>query len=146
MKDKDIINRRLQELYALPTKHQYTDEELQFIMDNLGKKKFRIKYAIFRQHSHKGLYISFIIDRMPYATRRTVAYNSYEVICEREISDKEYIEECQNFGCGSRTLHVYYYKNIELLIEEDKLYNVDTPQKFIDECVKLGYTESLCVK
>lgn len=122
---------------------QYTTEETAFLKKKYPKKKFLIKYVIWKQHRRNGLYLSVFEDKDPYRIRKSAIDHSVEVIATRLPSDKEYEELIGNFGCSSRIINAFYYKNIEDVIYEDKAaYNVDTPQEFINECRKRGYTKA----
>lgn len=45
----------------------------------------------------------------------------------------------QNFGCNKRRFTVWNYQKVEQLIADDLLYNVETPEAFVNECRKRGY-------
>jgi len=112
----------------------FTDEEIKIIMKASPKSNYKCKYYIWKQHRTNGLYIGFAIDQMPHMGRRTAMDNSIDVICTRPITDKEYLETIQNWGKHNRKYICWHYNNINFLMEEDLMYGVTTPQKFIDEC------------
>lgn len=118
-----------------------TDEEKQFLKKHVPKKKYLAKYCIWKQHRHNGAYILFIIDKFPNKVRRTAMDNSIEVLETRQLTDEEYNEQIENYGCASRIYECYDYKDIEWLIHEDSLMGAVTPQSFINECKKRGYTK-----
>lgn len=127
------------ELYRKPASYKFSDEEIKLIKKYTPKSGFKIKYAFYNKKSYKGKYIVFIIDYMPTSYRRSGVENNWEYFCEREISDVEYLEQIQNFGCNKRRFVVWDYKKIEQLIADDLLYNVKTPEAFVNECRKRGY-------
>jgi len=120
----------------------FTDQETEFLKKKFPKKSFRINYIIWKQKRHNGLYLAVFEDRNPHRIRKSAIDHSVEVIASRLPSDKEYDELIGNFGCSSRIITAYYYANIEEVIGEDLKYGVDTPQEYINECRKRGYTRT----
>lgn len=133
---------KLLDLYSKPKSEQFTEEEKAYIRSKESKNSFECIYAFYNKKSSKGCYIAFIIDSMP-NTRRSLVMNNWNIICKRKISDLEYEEQIENFGCNHRRFAVYYYREIEHLIEEDKLYGVSTPEEFVTQCKKKGYVRKL---
>jgi len=129
-------------LDLMDKKEPFTQEEKEVVRKYLRRDKFVIKYGIYTKNSNKNCYISFIIDSNRNQQRRTLAYNNFKIICQREISDLEFEEQVENFGCNPRILEVFYYRDIETLIKEDLKYNINTPEKFVKECKSLGYTKN----
>ena len=122
---------------------QFTEDETKFLKKKFPKKKFRINYVIWKQERKNGLYLAVFEDRNPGRIRKSAVDRSVEVIASRLPCDKEYDELIGNIGCSSRIISAYYYENIEQVIEEDKrAYNIDTPQEYINECRKRGYTRA----
>lgn len=135
-------NLNIRILDLMDKKEPFTKEEKEVVREFLRRDKFVIKYGIYTKKSNKNCYISFIIDSNRNQQRRTLAYNNFKIICQREISDLEFEEQVENFGCNPRILEVFYYRDIETLIKEDLKYNINTPEKFVKECKSLGYTKN----
>jgi hypothetical protein len=142
MKSKKDNWNRVLELASIRGR-QLTDEEKQFLRTNYPRKAFRIKYVIWNQKRTNGLYLSVFEERLTKRIRKTEVDNSVEVIASRIPSEIEYDEIISNFGCCSRLITAYHYETIEDVILEDKReYNINTPKEFIDECKKRGYTRT----
>jgi len=121
----------------------FTEEETEFLKKKYPKKSFRIKYIIWKQKRTNGLYLAVFEDKNPHRIRKSAVDHSVEVIASRLPCDREYEELIANFGCSSRIITAYNYRTIEDVILEDKReYNIDTPQEYIDECRKRGYTRA----
>jgi hypothetical protein len=116
----------------------FTKDEIKFIKSKVSKHQFIIKYGFYKRESKSGCQIAFIIDSMN-GSRKSGAENNWEIICERELSNDEYIEQIENYGCNRRRFQVFYYRDIGYLIHEDLKYNIETPEAFVKECVKRGY-------
>lgn len=142
-KEKVKIQNKLMELYRKPAEYKFNKKEINFLKKHLPKSKYLVKYCIWKQKRHNGLYISFIIDRFPRRVRPCAADKSLDVICTREISEDEWVEELQNFGTHNRVMTAWDYDIVERLIMEDKKYGVNTPSKFVEHCKKLGYSGKL---
>lgn len=125
------------ELYK--KKERFTKEEIAFLKTKIKKSNFLIKYAFYKKESKVKAQIALIIDQMPFCPRRSAVENNWEVICERPISNIEYHEEIENYGCNNRRFITYYYRDIDALIIEDLKYHIETPDVFIKECLKRGY-------
>ena len=139
MSEKLSEKMQVLELYSKQESYKFSDEEIKLIKKHTPKSGFKIRYAFYNKNSYKEKYIVFIIDSMPTSYRRSGVENNWEYFCEREISDIEYLEQIQNFGCNKRRFTVWNYQKIEQLIADDLLYNVETPEAFINECRKRGY-------
>lgn len=138
MKESERI--KVMELYSKPITYKFSDEEIKLIKKYKPKSSFKVIYAFYNKNSYKKRYIVFIIDCIPNSARRSGVENNWEYFCEREISDLEYLEQIQNFGCNKRRFIVWNYEKIEELIAGDLLYKVKTPDEFINECKKRGYS------
>lgn len=136
----------LLDLYSKPKEYKFTPKEIKFIKKHLPKHSFRVKYALYNKKSSKGLQIAFIIDTMPYQSRKSGVENYWTYICDRPITNIEYDELIENYGMNNRRFKVWYYKHIEMLILEDKKYNVETPADFIKICKDKGYTGDFQLK
>lgn len=130
----------LTDLYSIKGR-RFTEEEKAFIKKHIPKRRFLVKYAIWKQHRKNGLYIVFIIDNFPLRGRPTAMDHAIEVISTRELTEHEYNEEIENYGCNNRVMKCWDYKDVDWLIYEDKNVGAETPQKFINECRKRGYTK-----
>ena len=136
-------HRRAQELYSAPTDKPLAQEDVDFLIKYINeydRKDYCIRYSFYKKDSRYNAYIAFTIDSMAHSPRKSGVENMWEIFCTRPICDIEVEEEAQNWGCGKRRFKTFYYKDIETLIEEDLKYGINTPQKFIDECKKRGYT------
>ncbi|MDE3744010.1 hypothetical protein [Maribacter polysaccharolyticus] len=130
----------ISDLYKKPASYKFNAEEIAFIKKHLRKSSFKAKYAIYKPESHKGIYIGFFIDCIPNSVRRSGIENSWDFLYERDITNIEYQELIENFGCDNRRFIVYQYRHIEQLVLDDLKYNVKTPDGFIKRCKELGYT------
>ncbi|WP_291960133.1 hypothetical protein [Maribacter sp.] len=129
-----------EELWHKPANEKFTPEEINIIKKYIPKSKYRARYAIYKPVSKKDLYIGFFLDSNPNATRRSGVENHWDFLYEREITNIEYQEIIENYGCNNRRFHAYYHRHIEHLVNEDLKYNVTTPPGFVKECKRLGYT------
>lgn len=123
-----------------PASYRYTTRELAFIKKHHPKHYYKILYCLYKPTSPSNRYIGFLIDSMPYVSRRSGVLNIWEVIESREISNIEYEEVINNFGCNKRRFTAWYYKTIEQLIADDQKYNIGTPEQFIKKCKEKGYS------
>lgn len=130
----------LDELYNIKGR-RFTPDEIKFLKSKLPKKKWLVKYCIWKQKRINGLYILFIIDHFPNKIRKTAMDNSIEVISTRMLSDYEYNEVIENYGCNKRVYQCFDYATIESLIHEDKKCQAITPTEFINECRKRGFVK-----
>lgn len=133
----------LMDLWSKSTDYKFNKEEIEFILKKITPSSFyklKVKYAFYRPDSSKGLYIVLIYDTTADASRRSGVENKWEVICERNYSELELLEYAQNFGCQKQRFKVYNYKYIECLQFDDAKYNIQTPEAFIKEAIKRGYT------
>jgi hypothetical protein len=131
---------KIDELYAKPPSYKFNKEELKFIEKSLKNERhrYKIKYAFYNKKSGKGKYICFIIDSSN-GNRKSGIENNWEYFAERSISDIEFREVIENYGTNHRRFQVWYYKSIQSLIEDDLKYHIETPIKFVQECIKRGY-------
>lgn len=121
-------------------KRELTDEDRKFIRSKIKKSKYRALYAIYKKDSPKGCQLAWILDSDPFQQRKSGYLVQYEVICMREINNKEYDEIIENWGCNNRRFHEYIYENVDQMIYEDEKYGLKTPEKFIEECRRRGYS------
>lgn len=136
----------LDKLYYKPSDYRYNQEESNLIKKYYPKSNFLIYYAFYRGKSRYNAYIVFIIDKMPQHPRRSGVENKWEKICSRPISNDEYEEFIANFGCkhwGTRRFRLFYYKDIQFLQNEDMKYGIETPEIFVKECIKRGYSKRI---
>lgn len=138
----------IHDLYSKPVDYKFNKDELKAIKAYLRKDRhnIRCRYAFYRKKSSKGCYIAFIIDQDFNAVRRSGVENYWEYICDRPISDIEFEELAENWGCDIKRFKVWYYRDINYLIHEDLKYNVDTPSVFVNEAIKRGYVSSYQTK
>ena len=134
------INNKLYNLSHKPMDYKFTDDEIKFILMNSDIQNAKAKYFIWKQERHNKKYIGFMLDFMPFRVRKTGVDNSTDIICTRDLCKLEKLEEAQNYGCRNRIMHNWNYKDVEALIEDDLKYGIQTPQKFIDHCKRLGHT------
>ena len=102
-------------------------------------QRFEAIYAFYKKKSRFGAQIAFIIDQMPYSWRRSAVQNNYEFYCKRKLSDIEMNEIIANQNVYIQRFIVWYYRDIDYLINEDKKYGIDTPKEFIVECKRRGF-------
>ena len=123
-----------------PLDYKFSDKEIEFIRNHTHVKDVVAKYFIWKQHRKNGLYIGFAFDFCPHQLRKSAMCNSIDVISTRKPCEVEIIELANNYGCGNRKYLYWGYDCIERLIDEDEKYGLKTPQKFIDHCKSLGYS------
>lgn len=134
------MDKWLDEIWDKPKNQLLPPEDIAYLKSKFPKSNWKAQYAFYRKTSKFDCYITFIIDQMPYCPRRSAVQNNWEVICERGITNIEYDELINNWGCSNRRFIVYHYKYIEQLQVEDKKYYIDTPIEFVEEAKKRGYT------
>lgn len=129
-------------LYSMPASYKFSKEELQIIREHLTKKRERyfVKYGFYK-NTLKNLPIVVIIDQDNNAPRKSGVEVKWEMIAKRPISDLEFEELIENFGTQKRRFICWYYKDIEGLIDDDLKYKIETPEKFIQECLFRKYTK-----
>lgn len=138
-----LINRTMDLDTLYSKKEPYTEEEVAFVKSKHSKSNFKVKYAFYNKESSKGLYLALILDRIPYATRRSGLENNWEVISERNITNIEFDEQMRNYGCSNRRFTVWYYRDIEAMVDEEKkCYNVDVPEEYVKQAKERGYSGS----
>lgn len=118
--------------------------ELNFIKKHHRRSDYNCMYVIYKKESKHP--IGFVIDSIVNSPRRSGVMNNWDVICTRPISDLEWEEVCQNFGCNNRRFQVWWYNSIESLKYEDSLYSIKTPEVFIEECLKRGFNNGYQIK
>ena len=136
------------ELYGKDRKQQFSPEEKEFLISYIKEKRNEYigKYCIYNKHSYKNAYVQFTIDQNAHASRRSAVENAYTVICTRPLCDIELEEMAENWGTHTRRFVTWNYRDIESLIEDDLKYDIQTPEKFIAECRKRGYTSGKEIK
>lgn len=115
-------------------------EEFSFLKKQIKNKKFTVTYGFYNKVSAQKKQIALIINTDPFMTRRTGVENNWEYIHTRDITDLE-IEEFINFYFRSsyKRFLVFYYRDIERLIIDDKKLKARTPLEFIAKCEGKGY-------
>lgn len=96
-------------------------------------------YAFYKKQSKFGAQIAFMVDQQPFSPRRSAAMNNFDVVCKRSLTKDEIEEVKANAEVWNRRFRVWYYKDIDYLIFEDRKYGVETPNNFIKECKKRGF-------
>jgi len=131
----------IDELYNKPSGYKFNDSEVETIVNHLKKNKhnYRGRYAFYRSNSVNNFKLVFIIDQCFNSMRRSGVENHWEFVCDRPLTNLELTELAQNFGCHNKRFIVYYYKDIDFMIEEDLKYNVETPTSFVNESISRGY-------
>lgn len=133
------VSKKILDLYSKPASYKFSDRELKFIKRHEPKHKFLIRYCFYRGKSKDNLYIGFVIDMIPNGPMNKGYSNKLECFCTRKISDIEYQEAIENFGTWNRRFRIWWYRDIEQLQLEDQKYNIETPEEFVNECIKRGY-------
>jgi isochorismate hydrolase len=110
-------------------KEEFSLEEIKFLKSYIKRQNFKVSYGFYNKESSKKMQIALIIDLIPNQLRRTGVENNWEVITTRSITDKE-IEEFINhyFRNSYKRFLVFYYKNIDRLIYDDKMLDAVTPE------------------
>lgn len=134
-------------LWNKPIEEDFTEDEIKFLIKYIKEKKFKVKYGFYTKKSSVGKQIALIYDFIPNQPRKTGSENNWEIVTEREMSFRE-IKEHITFYYRStyKRFLVFYYKGIEKLIFDDKRLESETPQSFINECHKRGYSNSFQLK
>lgn len=145
MAGKSLMD-KVDELAFKPSSYKFNKDEIALIKKMKPKSDWKVKYALYRMESKKNCYIGYIIDGMPNSVRKSGVENLWEVICTRELSNLEYQELIENYGTNNRRFQIYLYKDIEALQEEDKIYKVETPEKFVKVCKEKGYSGDIQLK
>lgn len=130
------------DLMDLPKDQRFTEEQKEFLRKKYPRKRSRIRYGIWKAEQRNGQQIVVFTEFHIHLGRRPGVDSSVEFIAEQMLSEKEYEEYIENFGCTSRTYLMYRYENLEQVIEEDKKAGYETPQKFINECKDRSLTEA----
>ena len=138
MKEKfDILD-----LMDKPKDKRFTEEEKAFLRKQYPRKRSRIRYGIWKQEQRNGHQLVVLIEDHIHGGRRPGLDNSIEFIAEQPLSELEYNECIENFGCNSRTYSMYRYTNVEQIMREDAKCGYETPQVFINECRRRDLTEA----
>jgi hypothetical protein len=129
-----------------PASYQFSKSEIATLKKEIPKKRYKAYYAFYKKDSSKGCQLAFIIDSSPYVMRPSGYLVQYEIFCERELSNIEYQEQIENYGTNNRRFTEWIYQNVDQMIYEDAKYYLETPQKYIDECRKRGYSGNFQTK
>lgn len=138
----------VQKYYDLWNKaDSYSDDEFKFLKKYIKRQNYKVNYGFYNKVSSKKMQIAVLFDLIPLQNRRTGVENNWEVISTREITDKE-IEEVINhyFRNSYKRFLVFYYTNVDRLIHDDKRLEATTPDKFIEQCRKKGYSGTFQLK
>lgn len=125
---------------------EYTVDEFKFLKSYIKSKNYKVNYAFYNKVSAKKKQIAVVFDSTP-SMRRSGVENNWEVICSRNITDKE-IEEFINhyFRKSFKRFLVFYYNNVDRLIHDDTKLQAITPDVFIEKCRKKGYSGTFQLK
>lgn len=128
------------ELWNKPNNIDFTEEEISFLKEYIKNQSYRVKYGFYSKKSSQGKQISVIFDLMPKLVRKSGASNNWEILYERELSDLEIMEYILfYFRSSYKRFIVFYYSNVERLVQDEIRLGVDTPLRFISECNRRGY-------
>lgn len=132
--------KKIYDLWEKDMSEDFTDQERSYITKYLKKKNYLVKYGFYTKVSLKGKQIAVIFDFEPYKDRKSGSENNWEVICQRPITDAE-IDEFITFYFrpSFKRFLVFYYKDLEKLLLDDRKLQVETPYEFINMCEKRGY-------
>lgn len=121
-------------------KEEFSEEDLTFLRSYIKNKSFRVSYGFYNKVSSKKMQIALIFDLIPFQNRRTGVENNWEIISTREITNKE-IDEFINhyFKKSFKRFLVFYYKDLERLMIDDRKLGAETPYEFIKKCEEKGY-------
>ena len=117
----------------------FEPEEFSFLKQRIKSKKFIVTYGFYNKASSQKKQIALIINTDPFMTRRTGVENNWDYVITRKMTDLE-IEEYINFYFRSsyKRFLVFYYRDIERLIVDDKKLGGETPYEFIKQCESKG--------
>lgn len=120
-----IKNNVLEEIERLyNSKGAFNKKELDFLFTNLNRSKYQIVYCWYRsEKSTKRL--GYVIDSAKDSPRRSMFFNTIEVITKRDPNDLEFLDICKNFGSGNRRFTCFWYDNINKLFQDDLKNGVD---------------------
>ena len=122
---------------------EHTPEDLAFIKKHLNRAHFVAIYFIWRQHRHNGKNFGFLIYNSNHTPRRAAVWKSIEILHERPLTNIEFQEQCENYGCNNRVATVWNYGRISELVKGDKYYNLETPQVVIDAIKRRNFEQPL---
>jgi hypothetical protein len=122
------------DLMDKPKDQRFTEEEKEFLRKKYPRKESKIRYGIWKNEQRNGKQIVILTQFARIPGRKPGLDNSIEFISEEPLSEKEYEEYIENFGCTSRVYLMYRYENIEQVMREDAECGYETPEKFIREC------------
>jgi hypothetical protein len=127
----------------IPRDKPLSKEHEEFLKKKFPRKTGRIRYGIWKNEQRNGKQLVLFEEFPINQGRRPGVDNSVEFIAERKLSDSEYEEHIQNFGCNSRTYTMWRYENVDQMIIDDKSNcGAESPQVFINACRDRGYTET----
>lgn len=126
---------------------EFSDEDMRFLKSYIKTKNFKVKYGFYNKISSNKRQIAVIFDLIPAQTRRTGVENNWEVICTRAITDRE-IEEFiyHYFKSSFKRFLVFYYANVDRLIQDDEKLGSVTPEDFVEKCRSKGYSGAFQLK
>ena len=131
------------DLMAKPKDQRFTEEEKAFLRKKYPRKQSRIRYGLWKAEQRNGKQLCVFTEFHVYGGRRPGVDNSVEWIAEQPLSEKEYEEYIENFGCTSRIYLLYRYVNIEQVMREDANCGYETPERYISTCRMRGYSEQV---
>jgi hypothetical protein len=119
---------------------EYSLDEFSFLRSFIKNKNIRVSYGFYNKISSKKMQIALIFDLIPFQNRKTGVENNWEIISQRQITDLE-IDEFINhyFRKSFKRFLVFYYKDLEKLIIDDRKLGAETPYEFIKLCEIKGY-------
>ena len=129
------------DLMDKPKDERFTEEEKAFLRKKYPRKESKIRYGIWKQEQRNGKQIVIFTQFSRITGRKPGVDNAIDFIAEEPLSEKEYEEYIENFGCCSRVYLMYRYENIEQVIREDQKCGYETPERFIKECRFRGLSE-----
>jgi hypothetical protein len=125
----------------------FTEKEVVFLKKYIRKRNYKVNYGFYNKVSSKKMQIAVIFDLIPNQIRKTGVENNWEIICSRPITEKEIEEFIRHYFKGSfKRFLVFYYKSIDKLIHDDKKLGATTPEVFIEQCKKKGYSGTFQLK
>lgn len=134
--------------YQLWNKYDdYSSDEIKFLTNYIKSQNIKVSCGFYNKVSSKKMQIAVIFDLIPSQMRRTGVENNWEIVSTRKITDKEIQEFITHYFKNSfKRFLVFYYKNVDRLIHDDKRLDAITPEVFIDQCRKNGYSGNFQLK